>query len=233
VSENLSQTWHGDRPAETMGTPLARRFQVKYSFQRVQREMEQMFPLAPGEQRIKGGLISVRRLGFLGGPGVALVTDRRMCVLVHYFFRFDRGFEFPRGSLVGVRRIDLFPTAWFLRLSFRTDDGLAHLDISDVQAATLSVGLMGQPVKTRHLVESIQRTWGSQAPVLETPLDVQEGSAVWLRRIGSTLIALAALSFWLLPSTWPVWATRVLFLIVAGVVLPIAWRHEAPGHNTG
>jgi hypothetical protein len=129
--------------------------------------MEQTFALAPDEQRIETGLITVRRLGIMGGPGLVLLTDRRLCLLVHYVFRPDQGFEFPRGSLAGVRRIDLIPTVWFLRLSYWTTHGLAHLDISDVQVQSFATARMGQPVKAQHLLEAIQRAWGSQGPVFE------------------------------------------------------------------
>jgi hypothetical protein len=130
--------------------------------------MEQAFVLASDERRINTGLITVRRLGIGGGPGLVLLTDKRLCLMVHYAFRPDRGLEFPRGSLTGVRHINLIGPVWYLRLNYRTADGLAHLDISDVQVRTAATARMGQPMKAQHLIEAIQGTWGTQAPAVES-----------------------------------------------------------------
>lgn len=149
---------------ETAGAPVARRVSVRYRRSGARREMEQAFVLASDERRVKSGLITVRRLGIMGGPGLVLLTDRRLCLLVHYAFRPDRGLEFPRGSLAGVRRINLIPTVWFLRLNYRTEEGVAHLDISDVQVRSAATARMGQPIKAQHLIEAVQRAWGTEAP---------------------------------------------------------------------
>jgi hypothetical protein len=130
--------------------------------------MEQSFVLAADERPIKTGLITVRRLGIGGGPGLVWLTDQRLCLLVHYTFRPDRGLEFPRGSLAGVTRITLIPPVWYLRLNYRTAEGLAHLDISDVQVLTAATARMGQPIKAQHLVEAMQRAWGAHAPAFES-----------------------------------------------------------------
>jgi hypothetical protein len=143
---------------------VARRVAVRYSFRGARRELEQTFVMASNERRIKTGLVTVRRLGFMGGPGLVLLTDKRLCFLVHYFFRPDQGFEFPRGSLTSVRRIKLIPTVWYLRLSYRTAEGLAHLDISDVQVLTAATASIGQPIKAEHLIEALRSAWGPEAP---------------------------------------------------------------------
>jgi hypothetical protein len=130
--------------------------------------MEQAFVLASDERRIKTGLITVRRLGIGGGPGLVLLTDKRLCLLVHYAFRPDRGIEFPRGSLAGVRRINLIGPVWYSRLNYRTADGLAHVDISDVQVRTAATARMGQTMKAEQLIGVIQGAWGRQAPAFES-----------------------------------------------------------------
>jgi hypothetical protein len=143
---------------------------VRWSFSwRLRRELEETFVVAPDERRIKSGLIAVRRQFGGRAPGLLLLTDKRLCLVVHYFFRLDRGFEFPRGSFTSARRIKSVPTTLlrvppYLRLSYQTKEGLANLDISDVQARTTSVALMGQPIKTEHLIEAVQDAWGPEAP---------------------------------------------------------------------
>jgi hypothetical protein len=152
---------------ETPVAPVARRVPVRCRFSGAQREMEQAFVLAFDERRVKTGLITVRRLGIGGGPGLVLLTDKRLCLLVHYAFRPDRGLEFPRGSLAGVRRINLIGPVWYVRLNYRTAEGLAHSDISDVQVRTAATARMGQPMKAQRLFEAVQGAWGTQAPAFE------------------------------------------------------------------
>jgi hypothetical protein len=132
---------------DTPGAPVAHRVPVRYRFSGAQREMEQAFVLASDERTIKKGLITVRRLGIGGGPGLVLLTDKRLCLLVHYAFRPDRALEFPRGSLAGVRRINLIGPVWYLRLNYRTAEGSLHFDISDVQVHTVAGGRMSQPMR--------------------------------------------------------------------------------------
>lgn len=131
-------------------------------------QLEQAFVLAPDERRIKTGLIGVGGLGIVPHAGLVLLTDRRLCLLVYHTFLPNQGFEFPRGSFVGVRSMGL-PTLRFLRLDYRTPRGLAHLDLAAVTLQSLATARMGQPVKAQRLVEAMQKAWGPQAPAFDSP----------------------------------------------------------------
>jgi hypothetical protein len=91
-----------------------------------------------------------------------MLTDQRLCLVVHYLFRPDQGFEFPRGSFVGVRRTGL-PGLRFLRLNYRTADGRAHLDVTAVGGGRTI--FVGESIDAQHLLEAIQQAWGPDAPV--------------------------------------------------------------------
>jgi hypothetical protein len=164
MSENLGQTWPL-RGTEASSTPVGRRLRVRSSFWGARREMEQTFVLAPEEQRIKTGLIGVGGLGILPHAGLVMLTDQRLCLLVRRSLRPDQGFELPRGSVLEVRHMGL-PTLRFVRLSYRTPHGLAHLDLTAATKQSPAMVRMGQPVKAQRLVEAIQKAWGRQAPAV-------------------------------------------------------------------
>jgi hypothetical protein len=165
MTENLGQTWPL-RAAEPSSSPVGRRLRVRYSFWGPSREMEQTFVLASGEQRIKTGLIGVGGLGILPHAGIVMLTDQRLCLLVHHSFRSDQGFELPRGSVLEAQRMGL-PTLRFVRLSYRTSLGLAHLDLTADTKQSPATIRMGQPVKAKRLVEAMHKAWGPQAPTLD------------------------------------------------------------------
>lgn len=164
MTENLGQTWPL-RTNDASGAPVGRRLRVRYSFWGVRREMEQTFVLAPEEQRVKTGLIGVGGLGIFPHAGLVMLTDQRLCLLVHHSFRADQGFDLPRGSVLEVRNMGL-PTLRFVRLSYRTPHGLAHLDLTADTKQSPATVRMGQPVKAERLVEAMRRAWGRQAPAL-------------------------------------------------------------------
>jgi hypothetical protein len=165
MTENLGQVWPY-RAIDASTAPVGRRIRVGYSFWGARREMEQTFVLAPEEQRIKTGLIGVGGLGILPHAALVLLTDQRLCLVVHHSFRPDQGFELPRGSVLGVRRMGL-PTLRFFRLNYRTPHGLGHLDLAAVTNQSPATIRMGQPVKAQRLVEAMQKAWGPQAPALD------------------------------------------------------------------
>jgi hypothetical protein len=164
MTENLGQTWPLGA-TEAPSTPVGRRLRVRYSFLGARPEMEQTFVEAPEEERITTGLIGVGGLGILPHAGLVMLTDQRLCLLVHHSFRPDQGFELPRGSVLEVRHMGL-PTLRFVRLSYRTPHGLAHLDLAAATKQSPASVRMGQPVKAQHLVEAMQNAWGRQAPAL-------------------------------------------------------------------
>lgn len=164
MTENLGRTWPL-LPTEASSTPVGRRLRVRYRFWGVRREIEQTLVLAPEEQRIKTGLIGVGGLGIFPHAGLVILTDQRLCLLVHHSFRPDQGFELPRGSVLTVRHMGL-PTLRFVRLSYRTPHGLAHLDLTADTKQSPATVRMGQPVKAQRLVEAMQKAWGPEAPAL-------------------------------------------------------------------
>lgn len=143
---------------------LGRRFRVPYSFRGAKHEMDQAFRLASGERQIATGEIIVGGLGILPHAGIVLLTDERLCFLVHYLFRPDTGYELPRGSVVRIEHRGL-PTLRFLRLEYRTVQGLGYVDLS--AAANLQyprlVGV-SQVVCAAHLVKALREAWGEDAP---------------------------------------------------------------------
>lgn len=149
---------------EAGALPVGRCVPVKYNFSGALREMQQTFPLAPDERQVKAGVIAVRQLAIGAGPGLVSLTDRRLCLLIHYAFRFDRGREFARGSIVAIHSIKLLPTIWYLRVTYRTAQGFAHIDITDVQVRPAATARMGPTVTLERLFEALDRAWGSDAP---------------------------------------------------------------------
>jgi hypothetical protein len=148
-------------------SPVGRRLPVRYRFSGALHELEQTFVPAPGEQRITTGQIAVRgRGGMLPHAGIALLTDQRLCVLVHYVFRPDQGIELPRASVVSVRQVGL-PTLRYLRLTYRTHAGQAHLDLA---AGNVRPTLLGvEPIQAHRLVDAMRDAWGQDAPMPDAP----------------------------------------------------------------
>jgi hypothetical protein len=59
------------------------------------------------------------------------------------------------------------PTLRFLRLNYRTPQGLGYLDLAAVTGQGPATLRMGQPVKAQRLVEAMQQAWGPEAPALD------------------------------------------------------------------
>jgi hypothetical protein len=136
---------------------------VRYRFRGARTELEQTFPLGPNEVKVAGGVITTRRLGIMGGAGLAMLTNERLCILAHYAFKPDEAWEMPRGSLVEIRPIRV-PTITFFRLTYRSAEGPQSVDIADVQVRTGATLMMGSELSTHGLFESIRQTWGEEAP---------------------------------------------------------------------
>lgn len=155
-----------------MSSPVGRRVGVGYKFL-ARHEMAQTFAIGREENQLVNGLIGVAGPMF-AHPGIVVLTDRRLCLLVHYAFQPDRGFELPRGSVTTVRHAER-PRYPVLRLSYRTPDGLADMDLfpAKVRAGYYGVGgiglyamTMGKPVDPEQIVEAMQNAWGREAPTL-------------------------------------------------------------------
>jgi hypothetical protein len=146
--------------------PIGRRFRVRYAFRGVVAETNEEFPLRDTERDLARGLVSHRILGLFGGPAIAMLTDQRRCIVVHYLFRFDQGYELPRGSLLDVRPTRIFPTVTFHRLTHRGAQGLEAIDIADVKARSAGTLLMGPSLRLQRLLEAPRDSWGPDCPKL-------------------------------------------------------------------
>lgn len=122
---------------------VARHVRVGYSFWGAARELDRTFPLMPTETQLAGGQVRVRTMGILDRMATLRLTDRRLCLVVHYAFKADEGFEFPRGSITRIE-----PGQRFARMAYRTDAGEKSLDILD------DIGL----------VDALAKAWPNDAP---------------------------------------------------------------------
>jgi len=123
------------------------------------------FRLLPDEREVLHGMVAARRLGISGGPALVLLTDRRLCILDHFFFKPDRGLECPRGSILSITRKKVLPGMSFLRLDYRAEQGRGHFDFARVSAMSLAVAAIGvAPVSPELLMDQMHLAWGEDAP---------------------------------------------------------------------
>ena len=145
-------------------SPLARQFRVGWK-PRVAEEFAATFPLLPHEQEVLRGLVSSRRLAISGGPALVLLTDRRLCILVHYALRFDRGIECGRGSVLGIESTRVLRAFAFFRLRYRTGSGFQSFDFGRVTAVSPAVAAIGWEVMApEDLIAQLRSTWCQDAP---------------------------------------------------------------------
>ena len=144
--------------------PVGRQLPVQYRFRGARAELKETFPETLDELPVLEGVVSVRRLGIGAGPGLVILTERRLCLLVHYFFRNDRAFEFPRGSLTNIEPIRILATIHFWRFTYRVADGTAVIDLADASFRPPATVAMGPTIKLTALIRSLTSTWGNDAP---------------------------------------------------------------------
>jgi len=141
--------------------PQARRIHVRYRFRGAGAELTDTFPLRSGETTLLHGVITAHRRFTGRAPALFRLSGDRLCLLIHYLFRPDQGFEFPRGSLMNIERMTRVWGPEFYRFHYRSNAGYAHLDIG---GARFHSPTMGRATRLALLLESLGTAWGSDAP---------------------------------------------------------------------
>ena len=93
-----------------------------------------------------------------------MLTDKRMCLLVHYVLRPDQGFEFPRGSVMRIEPSTLLTAITFWRVTYRTERAISHIDVASATARTAATVLMGPSIDVPHMLATLRSSWHDEAP---------------------------------------------------------------------